>query len=97
MQHPDTKIPQAHSAVLPDTAKPIALVVAPPRIERDRRDPRAVSAALAARHQRGRLGRTPDRQQIILPAGQDIFPIGRPADAGEGAVIGVVEVEESVN
>ncbi len=56
---------------------------------------------LAARDQRAplrpvRLARAPDGQQVVLAARDDVLAVGGPADAGQAAVVGVVEGEESV-
>ncbi len=36
----------------------------------------------------------PDAHQIVLPAREDVFAVGGEGDAGEGAVVGGVEVRE---
>ena len=36
----------------------------------------------------------PDGDEVVLAACEDVFPIGGESDAGEGAVVGGVEVEE---
>jgi hypothetical protein len=55
--------------------------------------------ALAASDERrvGRLlGRAPDGDEVVLPACDDVFPVGRPADAGEAAIVGVEQIQESM-
>lgn len=93
MQHPNIKVPKAQPAVLPHAPEAVVPVVASPRVERHGRHPRLVP--LAPRHD-GRLGDGPDRDEVVLPAGEDVFPIRGPADAGEAAIIRVEDVEEAL-
>jgi hypothetical protein len=93
MQHAHTKIPQADPPILPDAPEAIVPLVAPPRIKRHRRHPRVVP--LAAGDQGRALGGTPDGDEVVLAARDDVLAVGGPADAGQAAVVGVVEVEES--
>lgn len=94
MQHADAKIPQADPAVLTHAPEAIVALVAAPGVKGDRGDPRVV--ALAAGDEGGRLGRAPDGDAVVLPSCHHVFAVGRPANAAKAAVVGVVEVEESV-
>lgn len=49
--------------------------------------------ALTAGDERG-PGHVPDRDEVVLPAGQDVFSIWGPADADETAVVGVEVIEQ---
>lgn len=77
VEHADTEIPQEKSAIISDTAESIGLLVAAPRIKGHCRYPRVMTLAscndLA-------LWKRPDRQEIILTTGHDVFAIGGPAD-----------------
>lgn len=90
MEHSDAEIPQEQSAIVTDAAEAVRLLVAPPRIERDPRYPRVV--ALAASDQ-STFRHGPDRHEIILSAGQDVFAVGGPAHANDAAVVAAEDVE----
>lgn len=49
---------------------------------------------MAAGDERG-VGNMPDRDEVILTAGENVRAVGRPADADEPAIVGVEVVEES--
>lgn len=87
MQRPNAKVPQQQPTILADAAKPIVALIAPPRIERDARDPRVV--ALAARDEHA-VFETPDADQVVLAACDDEPAVGGPADAEQAAVVGHV-------
>lgn len=92
MQHPDVEVPETKPAVFGDAAKSVILVVASPRIKGYRSHPRFVT--LASSNEQC-LGGVPNGYQVVLTPGEDIFAVGRPADANETAVIRTKYVEES--
>ena len=40
------------------------------------------------------FGERPDGDEVVLAACEDVFAVGGEGDAGEGAVVGGVEIEE---
>ena len=90
-QHAHIEIPQQQSAILADAAEAVVAVVAAPRVERDGRDPAVVTGAAG---DDAAFGEGPDGDQVVLAACQNVFAVGRPADAVESAVVGGVEIRE---
>jgi hypothetical protein len=93
MDHPDVEIPQAQPAVFANASETVVPVVASPRIKRHRGYPGLVSLTSG---DDGRLGNGPDRDEIVLASGQDIFAVRRPAYARQTAVVRVEEIKQPV-
>lgn len=80
------KVPQRQAAVLADGHEAVGVLAAAavPRVKGQRRDKRLV--ALGARNDAAFV-RRPERQQVVLAAGQQQAAIGRPAHAVESAKV----------
>ena len=92
MQHAHAKVPKTNPPVFSDTAEPVIPLIAAPGIERDRGHPRMM--ALAASDESRAFGGAPYGDDVVLATGHDVFAVGRPADARQPAIVGVVKIEE---
>ena len=87
VQQPHREIPHEQPPILPDASESVTPPVAPPCVERHRRDPGSVAAASCDELA---LLEGPDRYQVILSAGEDVFAVRGPREAGQAAVVGGV-------
>ena len=84
LHHSHGKVPKQHQAILADAPEAIAALVAPPSIESERNDPRAVPEASC---NYSPIFKRPYRDQVILAASNDVFAVWRPAQTRYAPVI----------
>ncbi len=91
VQHADTEVPKADSAIFSNASETVVLVVAAPRVEGDRGHPRMMPLAPS---NEGGLRRAPNRDKVILTTREDVFTVGRPTDAQQATVVRIEEIQE---
>jgi hypothetical protein len=91
MEHANAEIPQQEAAVVADAAEPVCLLVTTPRVECYTRNPGVVSLASGDNLA---LGERPNRQQVILASGYNVFAIRRPADTDQAPIVAAEYIQD---